>query len=49
MDVHRALTRREKIAVLAVIAAVLILVGLLRPLWLPQTENAQTRTEAQDQ
>ncbi|MBQ4307474.1 MAG: hypothetical protein II759_02735 [Lachnospiraceae bacterium] len=49
MDVHRALTRREKIAVLAVIAAVLILVGLLRPLWLPQTENSRIVTEAEDQ
>ena len=45
MNVHRALTRREKIVVLAVMAAILILVGLTRPLWLASGSTAGSAAE----
>lgn len=48
MNVHRALTRREKIAVLAVMAAILLLVGLTRPLWLNKTAESQTAAAAEE-
>lgn len=36
MNVQRALTKKEKIIVLAAMAIILILIGLTRPLWAPR-------------
>lgn len=39
MNVQRALTKKEKIIVLAAMAIILILIGLTRPLWTPENSS----------
>ena len=39
MNVQRALTKKEKIIVLAAMAIILILIGLTRPLWAPKNSS----------
>lgn len=48
-NLTRALTKREKVIVLAVMAAIIVLLGLTRPLWSNEYRSGSEQTSEQTQ